>query len=97
MLELVKLFEEKGIEIRFISDNFSTGMMECTNEGRKDAMERGVKFGRKTVIDGSKVVKLKEKGLNNSEIAKKLKISKATVIRRLKEAKGVSVEPKPLN
>lgn len=118
MLELVKLFEEKGIEIRFISDGLSTGgemgkmvltilsavataeyvrMMECTNEGRKDAMERGVKFGRKAVINGSKVVRLKEKGLNNSEIAKKLKISRATVIRRLREAERVSVEPKPLN
>lgn len=72
-------------------------MMECTSEGRKEAMERGVKFGRKTVIDGSKVVKLKEEGLNNSEIAKKLKISKATVIRRLREAEGILIEPKPLN
>lgn len=111
MLDLIELFEEKGIEIRFISDGLSTGgemgkmvltilsavataerarIMERTNEGRKEAMDRGVKFGRKAVTDGSKVVKLKEEGLNNSEIAKKLKISRATVIRRLKEAEGVT-------
>lgn len=59
-------------------------IMERTNEGRKDAMERGIKFGRKKVVDESKVYELKKQGMNNAEIARELNISRSTVIRCLK-------------
>lgn len=60
-------------------------IMERTNEGRKDAMERGIKFGRKPVINNPEIFRLKEQGLNNSQIARELKISRSSVIRALKE------------
>lgn len=60
-------------------------IMERTNEGRKEAMERGIKFGRKPVVSAEKVAKLKRDGLNNSEISRVLGVSRGTVIRYLKE------------
>ena len=59
-------------------------IMERTNEGRKDAMARGIKFGRKKVVDEKQVYELKKQGLNHSEIARQLSISRSTVIRCLK-------------
>lgn len=60
-------------------------ILERTNEGRLEAKERGVKFGRKVKVDAEKVKCLKDDGLNHSQIAEKLKISRASVIRALRK------------
>lgn len=110
MLEIVELFNEKGITVKFISENLDTGdslsgkliltilsavataererIMERTNEGRLDAKSRGVKFGRKPVIDNPKIHEMKAKGLNNSQIARELKISRSSVIRALRDSEN---------
>lgn len=62
-------------------------ILERTNEGRLDAKERGVKFGRKRSVNREKVLELKNSGMGATEIAKELKIGRATVYKVLKEMK----------
>ena len=52
-------------------------------EGIAKAKERGVYKGRKVSVDPSIVQRLKSEGLGASEIAKRLKISRASVYRHL--------------
>ena len=58
-------------------------ILERTNEGRLEAKEKGVKFGRKRTIDRQKVLKLKSRGLGASEIATQLSIGRSTVYKIL--------------
>jgi len=52
-------------------------------EGIAKAKERGVYRGRKVSVDSSIVQRLKSEGIGASEIAKRLKISRASVYRHL--------------
>lgn len=58
-------------------------ILERTTEGRLEAKDRGVKFGRKPVKCIKQIQELKEQGMNNVQIAKKLGVSRQTVIKYL--------------
>ena len=60
-------------------------ILERTNEGRLDAKNRGVKFGRKRSVDRDKLMALKQQGFEASEIAKKMEIGRSTVYKLLSE------------
>jgi len=59
-------------------------ILERTNEGRLDAKAKGVKFGRKVTVDANEVKALRDNGMGATEIAKKMKIGRATVYKVLK-------------
>lgn len=61
-------------------------ILERTNEGRIDAIAKGIKFGRKRFIDDDKIKELNDQGLTASEIATKLKIGRSTVYKSLSTA-----------
>lgn len=57
-------------------------ILERTNEGRKAAIKRGVKMGRKPKITDSKTREIKrevEKGLSKAAVARKYSISRQTL------------------
>lgn len=60
-------------------------ILERTNEGRLEAKNRGVKFGRKSSIDRDVVIELHNQGIGATEIAKNLKIARSSVYRVLDE------------
>ncbi len=62
-------------------------ILERTNEGRLDAKIRGVKFGRKRIIDRNKLKTMRQTGLGATEISKELKIARSTVYKILNEMK----------
>ena len=59
-------------------------ILERTNEGRIEAMSKGVKFGRKPAVDKKLVKELFNKGIGATNIAKQLKIGRSTVYKILK-------------
>lgn len=61
-------------------------ILERTNEGRIEAMAKGIKFGRKRFVDDDKVKKLSDEGLSAVDIATKLKIGRSTVYKSLRIA-----------
>jgi len=60
-------------------------ILERTNEGRIEAMSKGVRFGRKRSINRKKVIEMAEKRIGATEIAKQLKIGRSTIYKILKE------------
>lgn len=58
-------------------------ILERTNEGRLEAKAKGIKFGRKVSVDANKVKQLKGQGMGATDIAKHLKIARATVYKVL--------------
>lgn len=56
-------------------------ILERTNEGRLDALTRGVKFGRKESVDREHLKELVAKGMGATAIAKEMKIARSTVYR----------------
>ena len=60
-------------------------ILERTNEGRIEARERGVIFGRKRKINRNKVHELHQKGRGATEIAKDMNIGRSTVYKILKD------------
>jgi len=62
-------------------------ILERTNEGRIDAKEKGVKFGRKPTIDRKKLKQLHKQGLGATEISKQMSIGRSTVYKLLNEGK----------
>jgi len=61
-------------------------ILERTNEGRIEAMNNGVKFGRKRSINRKKVIEMKAKRIGATEIARQLAIGRSTVYKILKES-----------
>lgn len=61
-------------------------ILERTNEGRLEAMNKGVKFGRKRSINRKQVITMKKQRMGATEIAKKLAIGRSTVYKIIKEA-----------
>ena len=55
--------------------------------GRINAKEKGIHLGRPAMIKKSKIIKLSEKGTSQTDIAKIMGISRATVTRAIKEHK----------
>lgn len=62
-------------------------ILERTNEGRLEAKEKGVQFGRKRRVDRNKIVSLYQSGVGASKIAIDEKIARATVYKILKNMK----------
>ena len=54
-------------------------ILERTNEGRLEAKEKGVVFGRKRSIDRNKVRTLHQDGAGATDIAREMKIGRSTV------------------
>lgn len=52
-------------------------ILERTNEGRKAAQEKGIKFGRKKSIDRKKFKRLFKEGLGPKQVIEEMKISRA--------------------
>jgi len=105
MIQLIKVFDEMGVALRFIEDGLSTeGVMgkmvvtilsavaqaerqrilERTNEGRMEAMVKGIKFGRKPSVNRKKLLELRNAGVGGTEIAKEMGIARSTVYKILK-------------
>lgn len=60
-------------------------ILERTNEGRIDAKEKGVKFGRKPTVDRKKLIQLHKQGMGATEISKQMSIGRSTVYKLLNE------------
>jgi DNA invertase Pin-like site-specific DNA recombinase len=61
-------------------------ILERTNEGRIEAMAKGVQFGRKRTVDRQKVLEMKAGGVPVSEIAKQLSIGRSTIYKILNQS-----------
>lgn len=61
-------------------------ILERTHEGRLEAKAKGVKFGRKRVIDRRKIRVLHENGVGATHIAKQMGIGRSTVYKLLNES-----------
>ncbi|PCH95097.1 MAG: hypothetical protein COB83_09770 [Gammaproteobacteria bacterium] len=68
-----------------VADAERERILERTNEGRVDAMAKGVKFGRKRSIDRSKLLELHNDGMGATNIAKELGVGRSTVYKILDE------------
>lgn len=60
-------------------------ILERTEEGRIEALARGVKFGVKKSIDDDKIKELKASGMGVTAISKEMGCSRVSVYRALKE------------
>jgi len=60
-------------------------ILERTNEGRLEAKEKGVKFGRKRTIDRTKVKRLHQEGIGATDIARQMKIGRSTVYKLIND------------
>lgn len=59
------------------------------NEGRDATLAAGIKFGRKRTVDRQQLLRMHEDGVGATEIARELKIGRATVYKILKEEHAV--------
>ena len=60
-------------------------ILERTNEGRLDALSRGVKFGRKPKVPKEKLLEMLKEKKPPKEIVKELKIGRSTLYHAMKE------------
>ena len=60
-------------------------ILERTNEGRIDAMARGIQFGRKRTIDRNQIIHLHSTGIGATQIAKQIGVGRSTIYKLLKE------------
>ncbi|MBE9044338.1 recombinase family protein [Pleurocapsales cyanobacterium LEGE 10410] len=60
-------------------------ILERTNEGRIEAIAKGIKFGRNPSIDRKAVTELHNQGTGATEIAKKLNVARSSIYRILNE------------
>lgn len=63
-------------------------ILERTNEGRQEALLKGVKFGRKRSVDRERVLELKASGLGGTVIAKEMQIARSTVYKIINEKRS---------
>ena len=68
-----------------VADAERERILERTNEGRVDAMAKGVQFGRKRSVDRAKLLELHNNNVGATEIAKELGIGRSTVYSIIKE------------
>ena len=61
-------------------------ILERTHEGRLEAKEKGIRFGRKRIIDRGEVLMMKAQGMGATDIARRLEIGRSTVHKILKES-----------
>ncbi|MGI4753422.1 MAG: recombinase family protein [Janthinobacterium lividum] len=70
-----------------IAETERVRILERTNEGRLEARNKGIKFGRNRSIDRDKLLQLNADGIKGVALAKEMKISRAAVYKILKEEK----------
>ncbi|KZN63302.1 recombinase family protein [Pseudoalteromonas luteoviolacea] len=70
-----------------VADAERTRILERTNEGRIEAMSKGIKFGRKRTVNRAKVIEL-AKNIGATETARQLNIGRSTVYAILKEERS---------
>lgn len=68
-----------------VAESERARIMERTNEGRVNAKEKGVKFGRKRSVDRSRLLEMKKQGHSAIKIAQEMNIGRSTVYALLKE------------
>jgi DNA invertase Pin-like site-specific DNA recombinase len=61
-------------------------ILERTNEGRIEAMARGVKFGRKPSINRKRIRELHKNGVGATDISRQMNIGRSTVYKILQES-----------
>jgi DNA invertase Pin-like site-specific DNA recombinase len=61
-------------------------ILERTNEGRRAAKAKGVKFGRKRIVDREQALRMKAQGVGATDIAQRLQIGRSTVYKIIKES-----------
>lgn len=60
-------------------------ILERTNEGRVEAKEKGVKFGRKRSIGRERILSLHQRGIGVTKIVQEMKVGRSTVYKLLKQ------------
>lgn len=60
-------------------------ILERTNEGRQEALLKGVKFGRKRSVNRERIIELKQRGWGGTAISKEMKVARSTVYKILNE------------
>lgn len=58
-------------------------ILERTNEGRLEAKEKGIKFGRKRTVNREQVKTLRRQGIGATEISRKMNVARSTVYKIL--------------
>ena len=114
ILTLLEDFKNRGIQFTSLQDNISTEggafaqferdlIYERTQEGRRIAKEKGVKFGRKTLINKNNIAKQKsciqlyESGTPVREIQKILNIGSSGTVYRLLRRNGIALKSENKN
>jgi len=72
-------------------------ILERTNEGRIEAMSKGIRFGRKRSINRKKVIEMVENKVGATEIAKQLKIGRSTRYLKNRGKKRLMINEKILS
>lgn len=68
-------------------------ILERTNEGRHEAKLKGIRFGRKRVVDRRKVLELYSEGMGATEISRQVSVARSTVYKILsEEMKDLDIE-----
>ena len=75
-----------------VADAERERILERTNEGRIDAMAKGIKFGRKRSIDRTRLIQLHNDGMGATNIANKLEIGRSTVYKIINEEIGTKTK-----
>jgi DNA invertase Pin-like site-specific DNA recombinase len=63
-------------------------ILERTNEGRLDAIAKGIKFGRRPSVDKEQVRRLLDQGVGVTNISRQLKIARSTVYKIINDEKN---------
>lgn len=66
-------------------------ILERTNEGRIEAKNKGIKFGRKQTIDTKKLIDLCNQGMGATNIARKMGIGRSTVYKLIKGSQKAAI------
>ncbi|EMM3430014.1 recombinase family protein [Klebsiella aerogenes] len=73
-------------------------ILERTNEGRQEAKLKGIRFGRKRVVDRRKVLELYSEGIGATEISRQVSVARSTVYKILsEEMKDLDIEGNTFN
>jgi DNA invertase Pin-like site-specific DNA recombinase len=67
-------------------------ILERTNEGRIEAKNNGVKFGRKQTIDTKQLLDLRNQGIGATNIARKMGIGRSTVYKLIKGSQQAAIQ-----
>ncbi len=67
-------------------------ILERTNEGRQEARLKGIRFGRKRIIDRNSVLALHQQGTGATDIARRLSIARSTVYKILEDESRVNLK-----